>query len=377
MAALPRDPIAGTGVVLRQFHEADIDDIVAAVNDPETHRFLSLLPLPYSRTHAEQWALRQVPAAWSDGSGHHLAVADPATDRLLGAVGLGSSRLGGHATSLGYWVAPWARRHGVATDATRTLASWAFAHGFGRIELTTDFANDVSQRVALAAGFTHEGVRRAAGPTRDGTWRDIVVWSRVTGDSGAPARRLLPDVAEGQLTDGVVALRPLVASDADDLYALVSLPEVIATTVSNRLPTLESARDRCVKNAYMWLIGARAGFVISDAATGAFAGDIGLFAEPQTGQAMVGYSVARQWRGRSFSARAARLVADWAIDQAGFARIVAGAAPDNIGSQKALEKAGFIREGYERSRLPGRNGGPRIDDVVFALLPSDRKPPRF
>ena len=57
--------------------------------------------------------------------------------------------------------------------------------------------------------------------------------------------------------------------------------------------------------------------------------------------------------------------------------MVAGAAPDNLASRRTLEKAGFIYEGIERSRLPGRDGGPRTDDVVYALLPSDRKPLDF
>ena len=372
MAELPSDPIAGDGIVLRPFRDTDIHDIVTAVNDPESRQFLQLLPDPYTADDATRWALGQVPAAWSAGTGHHLAVADPSTDRLLGAVGLHPIRLGGHATSIGYWVAPWSRRQGVATRATRALTAWAYTHGFGRVELTTDIGNVGSLRVAWAAGFTHEGIRRAVGATREGTWRDLVVWSRLVDDSGEPARRLLPDVADGQLSDGVVTLRPLRVSDAGDLYTLISLPEVIATTVSDTLPTPESARNRCVRNAYMWLIGTRADFVICDAATGAFAGTIGLFTEPPTGQAMVGYSVTREWRGRSFAARATRLLADWAIDHAGIARVIAGTAPDNLGSQRSLERAGFVREGYERSRLPGRDGGPRIDDVVFALLPSDR-----
>ena len=377
MAELPRDPIIGDGIVLRPFTDADIDDMTTAMNDPETQRFLQGLPSPYTRADAAHWVGTRVPAMWAAGAGHHRAVADPTTGRLLGAVGLGATRLAGHATSIGYWVAPWARGQHVATKATRTLASWAFTQGFGRIELTTDFTNEGSQRVAIAAGFAHEGVRRSVGVTREGVWRDLVIWARLADDSGDPIPRVLPDLVGGQLSDGVVTLRPMRASDADDMYALASLPEVVATTVSDRMPTREWALRRCSHVAYHWLIGARIDFAICDAENGAFAGDIGLFTEPPTGQAMIGYSVAREFRGRAFAARAARLVADWAIDEAGIARVIAGAAPDNVGSQRSLEKAGFTREGYERSRLPGRDGGPRIDDVVYTLLPSDRQPPSF
>jgi RimJ/RimL family protein N-acetyltransferase len=373
MIELPRDPIMGDSIVLRQFEDTDIDDMVTAVNDPETQRFPQGLPSPYKRYEAARWALRRVPEAWAVGGGHHFAIGDPATGRLLGSIGLGPTQLGGHAAGVGYWVAPWARRRGVATKAARTLASWAFAHGFGRLELTTDLANEGSQRVALSAGFQHEGIRRAVGKPGDGQWRDLVVWSRLATDSGDPVPRALPDIA-GTLTDGVVTVRPLRADDADDLLALASLPEVIATSVGDVEPTPAWAARRCSMVGYLWLIGSRITFAICDAETGAFAGDIGLFHEGQTGQAMIGYSVAPEWRGRSFAARAARLVADWALDEAGIARVVAGAAPDYGASRRTLEKAGFIYEGIERSRLPGRDGGARIDDVVYALLPSDRKP---
>jgi len=169
-----------------------------------------------------------------------------------------------------------------------------------------------------------------------------------------------------------VTLTRLTSADADDLYALQSLPEVVATTVRPDPPTLQSARDRCAQAAYPWLLGTRAEFAIRDTGTGAFAGDIGLFHEPLTSQAMIGYSVAREWRGRGYATRAARLVSDWAFDHCRIARVVAGAAADNAASQQVLLKAGFQREGYERSRLPGPGGEGRIDDVSFAKLPADR-----
>ena len=293
MTELPRDPITGDGIVLRPFEDTDIDDMVTAVNDPETQRFPQGLPSPYTRVEAARWALRRVPEAWTTGGGHHFAIGDPATGRLLGSIGLGPTQLGGHAAGVGYWVAPWARRQGVATKATRTFASWAFAHGFGRLELTTDLANEGSQRVALAAGFQHEGIRRAVGKPGDGAWRDLVVWSRLATDSGEPD----PALASGHgrwLADRRCRDRAAAAArrDADDLLALASLPEVIATSVGDRMPTPAWAAHRCATVGYLWLIGSRITFAICDAETGAFAGDIGLFHEAQTGQAMIGYSVA-------------------------------------------------------------------------------------
>jgi RimJ/RimL family protein N-acetyltransferase len=60
----------------------------------------------------------------------------------------------------------------------------------------------------------------------------------------------------------------------------------------------------------------------------------------------------------------------WAFAETGVARLIAGALPTNLGSQRVLEKAGFKREAYLRSRLPVSDGR-RNDDVQFALLAED------
>ena len=60
----------------------------------------------------------------------------------------------------------------------------------------------------------------------------------------------------------------------------------------------------------------------------------------------------------------------WAFAETDIARLVAGALPSNLASQRVLEKAGFHREAYLRSRLPGPDGK-RTDDVQFVLLAED------
>ena len=77
-----------------------------------------------------------------------------------------------------------------------------------------------------------------------------------------------------------MTLEPIVESDADDMYRLASLPEVLATTVARHVPTPASVAERCATAAYKWLIGERAGCAIRDAASGEFAGHIGVFLQP-------------------------------------------------------------------------------------------------
>jgi RimJ/RimL family protein N-acetyltransferase len=349
--------IGGEGVRLRGLVPADIDDLLAGYADPQVQRFLP--GLPATREQAERHL--------GDSAGGLFAIAGPGTDRLLGTIGLTHLLPERGQGELVCWVGPWARRRGVATAAVRALSGHAFDRGVTRVELLAHWANTAGQRLALAAGFQREGVRRGAAPDRD----DLVAYARLADDPVGPVERLLPDLPGGELTDGVVTVRPLVAGDLDFYAELHSQADVVATSVPPVAPSREQLVRRCGRAPAEWLAGGRADMVIVDAATGTPAGDIGLYYdEPRTGQAMIGYSMLPGWRGRGFPTRAVQLVTLWAFAETGIARLVAGALPSNVGSHRVLEKAGFKREAYLRSRLPG-DGGRRYDDVQFVLLAED------
>lgn len=358
------------GVRLRTFLPDDLDDVVAGYGDPDTQRFMPLIPGPFTRAHAEWYISEGAAAAFAEGGGAY-AIVDPATDRLLGGIGIAPYQRSRRQGEIGYWVGPWARGRGVATAAVRALSGHAFASGTARLELLTHWENSASQRVALAAGYPAEGVRRGALPNRDGGQDDLLAFARIAGDPDGPVERLLPDLPGGELTDGVVTLRPLTVADEAFYTELHTLPDVVATSVPPIAPAADAIRRRCSRAAARWLLGERTDLIIVDAATGAATGEIGLFyQEPGTAQAMIGYSMLPAWRGRGYPSRAAALLALWAFAETGIARLIAGALPTNTASQRVLEKAGFRREAYLKSRLPGVDGG-RSDDVQFVLLAED------
>jgi RimJ/RimL family protein N-acetyltransferase len=380
-----KEPISGDGVVLRPFRETDVDDLTVACSDPLTQRFISTMPAPYTRDDAERWIGGGSEAAWAaDGAAY--AVADPATDRLLGAVGIDRVAPVRAQGEIGYWVAPWARGRGVATAATTVLAGHAFDDGFERLELLTEWENAASQRVALAAGFQREGVRRQAGRVPGGARYDLVAWVRLAGDPAGPVTRLLPDLPaaaptagdpggasrqRGLLTDGVISLRPLDPGDEDFFHELQNQPDVVATNVPPVPADRAKIATRCARAEARWLAGEQADLVIVDNASGRPAGAATLYyQQPGLGEAMVAYSLLPHWRGRGYPTRAVRLLAGWAFEKAGIARLFGGTVPTNIGSQRVLEKAGFRREGVLRGQLPGTHRT-RADDVVFGLLPED------
>jgi len=78
-------------------------------------------------------------------------------------------------------ISPATRGRGVATAAVRELVDRLFAEGVHRIEAETLGYNAAGQRVFERAGFTREGVRRAAYDRRGG-WQDGILFGRVAED---------------------------------------------------------------------------------------------------------------------------------------------------------------------------------------------------
>jgi RimJ/RimL family protein N-acetyltransferase len=91
--------------------------------------------------------------------------------------------------------------------------------------------------------------------------------------------------------------------------------------------------------------------------------------ELDQGRAAVGYWLAPEARGRGVATHAVRLLARWAFDDLGLARVALTCAPDNHASQRVAERCGFSREGVLRSHMPFKRG--RRDTVVFAVLPGE------
>ncbi|MER7132220.1 GNAT family N-acetyltransferase [Streptosporangium saharense] len=357
--------ILSRDVVLRPPAKSDAESIARACADPRVSRFLPTLPVPYTRDDALAY-LGMAEQAWRDG-GASFAIADAETDEWLGNIGLKPLDARGNG-EVGYLVAPWAQGRGVATAATRALTEWVFALGVRRVELLADVENLASQRVALAAGFQREGVRRSAEARRDGSRADLVAFARLYGEPGERVEPFLPALPGGSLSDGVVRLRPLGPGDADDYHTLENLPDVVRYSVPPQGPDRARAERLCREAGAHWLAGERVELTIREAATDAFAGHIQLTSiVPVLCQAMTGYSLLPAFRGRGLTTRAVDLLVGWAFEHTPLARIVAGTSPGNHASHRVLERAGFTRDRLVRGLLPGPDGT-RLDDLQWYRL---------
>jgi RimJ/RimL family protein N-acetyltransferase len=83
----------------------------------------------------------------------------------------------------------------------------------------------------------------------------------------------------------------------------------------------------------------------------------------------MGIHLVPEVRGRGFGSEAQRLLADYLFAATPVDRVEASTDVDNIAEQRALEKAGFVREGLLRGAQARR--GVRHDLINFARLRSD------
>ncbi|MGR7025881.1 GNAT family N-acetyltransferase [Geodermatophilus sp. URMC 62] len=174
LPAWPAVPPEQDGVRLRAFRDDDVDTVLDLAGDPRVAA-VSTLPEGADEPAARAWIARQH-RRWAEGAGFSFAVAEGATDRAVGQVGLWLDRWAEGVGTVGYLVAPCARRRGVATRALRAVTAFAATlPGLDRLELFVEPGNTASLRTAQRAGY-----RRV----------DVVPHPRRAGDEPVPMVRL-------------------------------------------------------------------------------------------------------------------------------------------------------------------------------------------
>ncbi|MFC9438280.1 GNAT family N-acetyltransferase [Nocardia sp. NPDC057030] len=184
----------------------------------------------------------------------------------------------------------------------------------------------------------------------------------------------MPDlpIPDPPLSDNVVALRLWRTSDLHQRLAGYADPEFRRFSLLSGAPVTEArVREHFEQETRDREHGRKLSLAIVDAADprhvwgGCSVYDIDLDQQ----RAGVGYWLAPPARGRGAATRTVRLLAKWAFDALGIARLELTCSPDNLASQRVAERAGFVREGVLRSHMRAQHG--RRDSVLFSLLPGD------
>lgn len=165
--------------MLRAWTLADASPLATAIHEAEIHRWLDMLPDPYTIQDSREF-LAEAGRIWTEGTGAALAITRAGI--LVGGIGLNLGQRVPGVSEVGYWVAASARGRGVATEGLGSIAQWAFTTlGLHRIELHAAFENYASRGVAEAAGFIQEGVKRSWRAVH-GQPHDFVLCARVQPD---------------------------------------------------------------------------------------------------------------------------------------------------------------------------------------------------
>jgi isopropylmalate/homocitrate/citramalate synthase/predicted acetyltransferase len=177
------------------------------------------------------------------------------------------------------------------------------------------------------------------------------------------------------LGDGVVRVRRMREQDAPRMLEGLRHPDVAESSgTAPQEHTLESVLDTIVRRRPRELrAGDGALLAAVDPASDVLLGSVVLWhLNWDFRQAEIGYWVHPEARGRGIAARAAFLVAEWALGELGLHRLEAFVDVANPASVKTIERAGFTREGVCRSVLDYFAG--TVDLALYARV--DTSPPR-
>jgi RimJ/RimL family protein N-acetyltransferase len=164
-------------------------------------------------------------------------------------------------------------------------------------------------------------------------------------------------------------LRPLAASDVDDLAELIADPATLRHTRVPEPPPEGFAQGWYERYEQGRTTGTKEAFAI--------AGDDGAFLgialaptiDEEAAEAELGYIVAAHARGRGVASEALRQLTAWAFEERGIQRAYLLIDVDNPASSTVAERAGYTLEGVLRSAYlkQGRRG----DTQLWSRLPGD------
>jgi RimJ/RimL family protein N-acetyltransferase len=178
------------------------------------------------------------------------------------------------------------------------------------------------------------------------------------------------DSPSGVPRAGVIRLRPLCAADVDPLARLYTEPEAATAPNWFGFSPAGAARSRSRVAAGETITEGGGSLAVTDEA-GDLVGEVSWRqtdnSTPPNGRCWnVGIFVLPEARGRDYGSAAQRAIAEYLFSHTPAMRVEASTEAGNLAEQRALEKAGYSREGVLRKAV-FRGGGYR-DMVMFSIL---------
>jgi RimJ/RimL family protein N-acetyltransferase len=179
------DPLTDGAVVLRDYVERDIPEILIAYQDDPRLHLASREDRPPSGAELGSRAERET-AARTAGEGATLTILEPGSDSCRGQIKVGEVDWDNARAELSIWLVAQVRGRGLGRRALRLAGEWLLgACRLARIEMFAEPDNVALLAAAQAAGFVREGILRQYLRKR-GKGVDVVVLSLVPADLTAP-----------------------------------------------------------------------------------------------------------------------------------------------------------------------------------------------
>lgn len=169
------------------------------------------------------------------------------------------------------------------------------------------------------------------------------------------------------LTTERLVLRETADHDVDAVFEMESDP--VAMRYWSRPPMEDISEAQTSVERAKGFFATRAGlrWSICRPADDWMLGHVSLFDfSEQSGRAEIGYGLARPHWGRGYMHEALTAVVDYAFGPLGLRRLEADTDPRNQASLRALERLGFVREGFLRERW--QVGDEISDTALLGLL---------
>jgi ribosomal-protein-alanine N-acetyltransferase len=177
MPPWPRTPPSAGAVLLRQLTPGDLAMVLDLATDPYVP-LIGTLPAHATEAEALDWIERNR-GRWAEGRGFSFAVAEIATGRAVGSLGLWLGEREQGRAEIGYSVMPSARGRAHAADALAAVTAFAWTiPDLHRLQLHIEPWNAASVRTAERAGYAYEGLLRSYQEI-GGTRRDMLLYAAI------------------------------------------------------------------------------------------------------------------------------------------------------------------------------------------------------
>lgn len=172
------------------------------------------------------------------------------------------------------------------------------------------------------------------------------------------------------LTTPRLRLRPLVAGDAEVLFAMFSDPLVMRYLSTPPWPSIDTAHALIERDLRAMAAGEYLRLGLERLDDGVLIGNCSVFNRAiESRRAELGYTLARPAWGRGYMHEALSAVVDFAFAAMQLNRLEADIDPRNLASARSLVRLGFRAEGLLRERWIV--AGEVSDTALYGLLQSD------